>query len=104
MLNNLRYLISPASSNERLAPLQRLQALCAEDGPPLRLHQQLHRPGELSILLFLLAGHCFCKGRVLCVFGVCFFGWVCFFKKTVKTAVPDDGKPPGELVLTQLVE
>ena len=27
-----------------------------------------------------------------------------FFNKSVKTAVPDDGKPPGALVLTKLVE
>ena len=27
-----------------------------------------------------------------------------FFKKSVKTAVPDDGNPPGALVLTKLVE
>ena len=27
-----------------------------------------------------------------------------FFKKSVKTAVPEDGNPPGALVLTKLVE
>ena len=27
-----------------------------------------------------------------------------FSKKTVKTAVPEDGNPPGALVLTKLVE
>ena len=27
-----------------------------------------------------------------------------FFKKSVKTAVPDDGRPPRALVLTKLVE
>ena len=29
---------------------------------------------------------------------------ICFFKKSAKTAVPDDGNPPGALVLTKLVE
>ena len=33
-----------------------------------------------------------------------FFVWVFFKKKTVKTAVPDGGRPPGALVLTKLVE
>ena len=28
----------------------------------------------------------------------------CFFKKTVKTAVPEDGSPPGALVLAKEVE
>ena len=28
----------------------------------------------------------------------------CFFKKSVKTAVPEDGNPPGALVLTKVVE
>ena len=28
----------------------------------------------------------------------------CFFKDSVKTAVPGDGKPPGALVLTKLIE
>ena len=30
--------------------------------------------------------------------------WVVFFKKSVKTAVPEDGRPPRALVLTKLVE
>ena len=29
---------------------------------------------------------------------------VFFFKESVKTAVPDDGRPPRALVLTKLVE
>ena len=33
---------------------------------------------------------------------VVFFGLI--FQKTVKTAVPDAGNPPGALVLTKLVE
>ena len=37
--------------------------------------------------------------RVLVVF---FFG--VFFKQLVKTAVPEDGNPPGALVSTKLVE
>ena len=37
---------------------------------------------------------------VVCI--VRFFGW--FFKKSVKTAVPEDGRPPGALVLTKLIE
>ena len=32
------------------------------------------------------------------------FFWQVFFKKSVKTAVPEDGNPPGALVLTKLVE
>ena len=34
---------------------------------------------------------------------VLLFGGV-FFRKSVKTAVPDDGRPPGTLVLTKLIE
>ena len=30
--------------------------------------------------------------------------WPIFFKKSVKTAVPDDGRPPRALVLTKLVD
>ena len=37
------------------------------------------------------------------VFIILFF-LECFFKNSVKTAVPDDGRPPGALVLTRLVE
>ena len=33
-----------------------------------------------------------------------FFLFLYFFKKSVKTAVPDDGNRPGALVLTKLVE
>ena len=35
---------------------------------------------------------------------VVFFVFLCFFKKSVKTAVPDARKPPGALVSTKLVE
>ena len=40
--------------------------------------------------------------RVLCWGNLFFVG--CFFEKSVKTAVPEDGNPPGALVLTKLVE
>ena len=36
--------------------------------------------------------------------GRVFYFLGCFFQKSVETAVPDDGNPPGALILTKLVE
>ena len=44
---------------------------------------------------------CCILGNVVLI--ICFF-WGCFFKKSVKTAVPDVGNRNRALVLTKLVE
>ena len=56
--------------------------------------RRARRDGRLCHFFLLLVFVCF----------LFFVFWRCFCKKSGKTAVPEDGRPPRALVLTELVE